>query len=347
MVKISGSWLSDKQEVSVVISSRARLARNLKDLAFPGWAGEDERAMVCETLHTVAQGVPMLKGAAFVDMGKIDQTDKDILRERHLISNELSDKGVGSAVITTADERVAMMINEEDHIRLQALCPGLDLLGVWKLVDEVDSAIDKKVHYAFDANLGYLTACPSNLGTGLRLSVMLHLPGLRLMDELEQVMKGLARIDMEVRGLFGEGTEAFGNMFQVSNRTTLGESEDQILKRMIDVVNDMILHEMNARGRLLEQRSLRLLDHIGRAFGILMHARMLTSIEAVDLMSAMRLGVEMRLVSGLSVSAINEILLLTQPGHLQKVTGISLGPQDRDRRRADLLREKMGGIRLT
>jgi len=175
---------------------------------------------------------------------------------------------------------------------------------------------------------------------------MMHLPGLRLMEEIEPVMKGLGRINLEVRGLFGEGTDAFGNMFQISNRTTLGESEQDILSRLTSVVGDLVNHEMNARGRLMEQRELQFLDHVGRAYGILMHARVLTSVEAVDLLSALRLGVEMGLVRNLPVSRINEIMLLTQPGHLQKMYSKSIGPQQRDRIRADMVREKTLGISL-
>jgi len=175
---------------------------------------------------------------------------------------------------------------------------------------------------------------------------MLHMPGLRLMEELEQVMKGLTRIDMEVRGLFGEGTEAFGNMFQVSNRTTLGESETTILKRMVGVVDDLVNHEMNARGRLMEQKKLQVLDHTGRAYGILKHAQVLTSVETVDLMSALRLGVEVGLVKDLPVSRINEIMLLTQPGHLQKMIKKNLGPLERDQMRAEVVREKLKGVSL-
>ncbi|MDD5520255.1 MAG: protein arginine kinase [Kiritimatiellae bacterium] len=346
LIKSPGSWLSMKHDTGVVISSRARLARNLRNSAFPGWAGEDERIRICENLRAVFEKIPALKDFIFMDMAGIEPMDKDILRERHLISNELSEKGTGSALVTTRDERVAIMINEEDHLRLQAMIPGMDMTGVWKQIDDVDSELEELVEYAFSPELGYLTACPSNLGTGLRVSVMMHLPGLRLMEEIELVMKGLARIDMEVRGLFGEGTEAFGNMFQVSNRTTLGESEETILNRMTDVVNDLVTHEMNARARLMEQRKLQVLDHTGRAYGILMHAGVLTSVEAVDLMSALRLGVELGIVENLSVSRINEIILLTQPGHLQKMIKKNLGPLERDKMRADLVRDKLQGISL-
>jgi len=346
VVKAQGSWLSMKHDTGVVISSRARLARNLKDSAFPGWAGEDERVLICNRLRGTFLEAPSLKDSVFMDMGGISQVDKDVLRERHLISNELSEKGAGSALVTTRDERVAIMINEEDHLRLQAMCPGLDMAGVWEQVDNVDSELEELVEYAFSPSLGYLTACPSNVGTGLRVSVMLHLPGLRLMDEIEPVMKGLSRINLEVRGLFGEGTDAFGNMFQISNRTTLGESEQDILSQMTSVVGDLVEHEMNARGRLKEQREIQVLDHVGRAFGLLMHARVLTSVEAVDFLSGLRLGVEMGIVRDLPVSRINEIMLLTQPGHLQKMYKKSIGPQERDRMRAEMVREKIQGISL-
>ncbi|OGV57950.1 MAG: protein arginine kinase [Lentisphaerae bacterium RIFOXYA12_FULL_48_11] len=339
-------FTSQKNDSGVVISSRARLARNLRNSAFPGWAGEDERINICQQLCSAFEKIRGLDQSVFRDMSKIDSVEKEILRERHLISNEFAEKGSGSFLVTSSDEHVAIMINEEDHLRLQAVASGLSMREVWKRVDGVDSELECFVDYAFSPEFGYLTACPSNLGTGLRISVMLHLPGLRLMDEVESVIKGLTRIDMEVRGLWGEGTEAFGNMFQISNRTTLGESEEAILSRMSDVVDDLVNHELNARGRLLEQRKRQLMDHTGRAFGILMHAQILTSVESVDLMSALRLGVELGFVRNLTIAEINEIMLLTQPGHLQKMKKKNIGPEERDGLRAEIVREKLRGISL-
>lgn len=346
--KMQGRTVSaaQKGETGVVVSSRARLARNLRNAAFPGWAGEDERTNICKKLCLAFEKIQIMGKPVFVDMSRLDSIEREILRERHLISNEFSEKTAGSVLVTSSDEQVAVMINEEDHLRLQAMVPGLNMLEVWKRVNDVDSELECFVEYAFSPEFGYLTACPSNVGTGLRISVMLHLPGLRLMDEVEAVIKGLTRIDMEVRGLWGEGTEAFGNMFQVSNRTTLGESEEMILHRMTDVVDDLVDHELNARGRLLEQRKLQLMDHTGRAFGILMHAQILTSVESVDLMSALRLGVEFGFVKNLTIAKINEIMLLTQPGHLQKIKKRNIGPEERDSLRAEVVREKLQGIAL-
>ena len=348
LTKMEGMELftSQKNYSSIVVSSRARLARNLRNSAFPGWAGEDERVNICHKLCSAFEKMRTIEKPVFWEMNKIDTVDKEILRERHLISNEFAEKTAGSVLVTSPDAHLAVMINEEDHLRLQSIAPGLSMHEVWNGVDKVDSELERFVDYAFSPEFGYLTACPSNLGTGLRVSVMLHLPGLRLMDEVEPVIKGLTRIDMEVRGLWGEGTDAFGNMFQISNRTTLGESEEAILGRMSDVVDDLVGHELNARGRLLEQRKRQLLDHTGRAFGILMHAQILTSVESVDLMSALRLGVELGFVKNLTIAKINEIMLQTQPGHLQKMKQRNIGPEERDSLRAEIVREELKGISL-
>jgi protein arginine kinase len=343
-VKQPGSWLSVKQDTGIVISSRVRLARNVKNVAFPEWAGEAESVRLCNDLHRILGEIPMLGDSTFFDMETLDPVEKEVLKERHLISNELADKGKGSGVLVTKDEGIAIMVNEEDHLRLQAISPGMQLSAIWEKINAVDSELEKHLGYAFSESLGYLTACPSNVGTGLRASVMMHLSGLKLMNEIEPAVKGMNRIGLAVRGLLGEGTEAYGDMFQVSNQSALGESEANIIQNLVRLVQEVATHEQNARARLMEQRKTCLLDQIGRAYGILMHAQVLSSREAIDLMSILKLGVDFGIVRNLTVSRINEIILLSQPGHLQRFVRKMLSPQERDETRARIVRQKLGNV---
>lgn len=341
MVKRADSWLASGREDGIVISSRVRLARNVRNHSFPGWAKNHEREALSEELWSACSRVDLLLNPVYLDMGKLDQVDKDVLRERRLISNELAEKGAGSGLVVADDQRTAVMINEEDHLRLQAISPGMNLHAVWERIDAVDSELEKYLDYAFSDQLGYLCACPTNTGTGLRISAMMHLSGLRIMNEVDQVIKGLDKMGIAVRGLLGEGTEAYGNMFQISNQSTLGESEEAIVDRLTEVVAELTMHEQNARFRLLEDRKVFLMDQIGRAFGILSQAYVLSSMEAVDMLSGLRLGVEMGLIENLTVGEINQILLLMQPGHLQKLTGKVLTHDDRDQERAVMVKKKL------
>ncbi len=346
LIKGMGSWLSVDDSSDVIISSRVRLARNIDGHRFPNAASEDERGQLCAELHQVLSDISCLEKSFFFDMGVLDVVDKEVLKERHLISHELCSKSDGSGLVVARDEGIGVMINEEDHLRLQAMSPGMNLSLVWNKLNALDSELEKRVEYAFSPRLGYLTACITNVGTGLRASVMMHLMGLYLMNEVESVVRGLNKMGFAVRGLLGEGTEAFGSMFQVSNQTTLGETEEGIISRLIEIVEEVAGHERNARARLMEGGKMKLMDRIGRAFGILTNARLISSREAIELLSVFRLGVEMGVIKGLPVCRINEIMLLTQPGHLQKTMGRILGPQERDECRAELVKRKLAGIRF-
>ena len=346
LVKLPGSWLSAGKDSGIVVSSRVRLARNLQGTAFPGWAGEEECARLCHVLRQAFRKVPVLEDALFLDAAALSPVEKEVLKERHLISHEFAERGAGSGLVVTGDERIAIMINEEDHLRLQAISPGMNLRAVYEEISAVDSDLGQHVEYAFSPVLGYLTACPSNVGTGLRASLMIHMPGLRLMGEIEPVTKALTRMGFAVRGLQGEGSDAHGNMFQVSNQSTLGESEEAIMDRLIRVVEDLIRQEQNARVRLLENRRPFVADQVGRAFGILTHAGLMPSMEAVDLLSTLKLGVALDLIRNLTAAGINEIILLTQPGHMQKIAGKNLEPQERDELRSRIVRNKLQGASL-
>ncbi|MBN1556937.1 MAG: protein arginine kinase [Lentisphaerae bacterium] len=347
LVKRRDSWLLAAEDpAGIVISSRVRLARNLRGCSFPGWAPEDERVRVWQRVRDALGDAMSAEHPVFLEMPELGDVDKEVLKERHLISREIAVQGAGSGVAVSPDEGIAVMINEEDHLRLQGIAPGLNLAAVWDRIDRLDSRLEAKLEYAFSRRLGYLTACPTNVGTGLRASVMMHLSGLRLMDEIEPVMKGLDKLGVAVRGLLGEGTEAYGNICQISNHSTLGESEAAILKGLTEVAREVAGHERNARLRLMQNRQSRARDEIGRAYGVLRHAHVLRSREAIDLLAGLRLGVEFEVVRGLTVGDVNEIMLLSQPGHLQKILGRPLEPDARDEARAAMIREKLSRVTL-
>ncbi|MBN2302452.1 MAG: protein arginine kinase [Lentisphaerae bacterium] len=348
MVRKPGPWLSTQKDTGIIISSRVRLARNIAGFRFPGWADEQEAICLCEDLRNALVALPAIADSDPIcfDMNSLPPVDKDILKERHLISNELALKGAGSALIVARDEHVGAMINEEDHLRLQAISPGLNLKAVWEKINNVDTQLENRFEYAFSSRLGYLTACPTNVGTGLRASVMMHLSGLRLLNEIDAVIRGLDKMGFAVRGLLGEGSEANGNMFQISNQGTLGETEMQILDNLVEIVEEVAGHEQNARERLMCDQRTYLHDQVARALGVLMFARMLSSTEAIDLLSGLRLGVELAIIRGLSVMDINEIMLLTQPGHLQKMSAKILSIRERDEIRSKIVAEKLKNVHM-
>ncbi|HMP89080.1 MAG TPA: protein arginine kinase [Kiritimatiellia bacterium] len=337
----SNAWMASGDKEQIVISSRIRLARNLKDRAFPGWGGEEECARIWAQLRPRLSTIKELNPEIDAGMDELDELDKQILLERHLISREQAEKGKGSGLITRADEMLSVMVNEEDHLRIQSMTAGLDLHGAWSAIDRLDTKIERETEYAFSPRLGYLTSCPTNVGTGMRASVMMHLPGLALMEEINPIIKGLGKIGLVVRGLWGEGTEAVGNMFQISNQMTLGEKESDIVKNIEQIAMEIIEHEKNARLRLIEKKELFLRDHIGRAFGVLTNAHLLNTKEALDLLSDLRLGVDLGILKHVDRKTVDELMMLTQPGHLQKMEGRILKPKDRDRVRAKRVRERL------
>jgi protein arginine kinase len=328
----------------IVMSSRVRLARNVRDAAFPGWAKKPERVKILEMIRPAVESLPEMKGAFSEAMDNLGALDKQILVERHLISREHAAKSSGSGLVLNREESFCVMINEEDHLRMQALRPGLQLRQAWGAIDHLDSELEKKLDYAFDNELGYLTACPTNLGTGIRVSAMLHLPGLVLGEQINPIIQSVNKLGLAVRGLYGEGTEALGNVFQVSNQMTLGETETTIVERLEKVLAQIIEHEENARQTLLEKRPKVVFNHIGRAYGILANAHSISSKETMNLLSLMRLGVDMGLFPGAERSLVDELFILTQPAHLQKQFSDKLSAEERDLLRADMVRERLKNV---
>ncbi len=325
----------------IVLSSRVRLARNVKDAAFPGWAKKPERVRVLELIRPAIEALPEMKEAFSETMDSLSTLDKQILVERHLISREHAAKSAGSGLVLNREETLCFMINEEDHLRMQALRPGLQLRQAWSAIDQADSLLEKRLEYAFSPELGYLTACPTNIGTGIRVSAMLHLPGLVLAEQINPIIQSVNKLGLAVRGLYGEGTEALGNVFQVSNQMTLGESENAIVERLEKVLSQIIEHEENARGTLLEKKPKMVYNHIGRAYGILANAHSISSKETMNLLSLMRLGVDVGLFPGVDRALVDEMFILTQPAHLQKQHIEKLAAEERDLLRADMVRERL------
>ncbi len=342
--KQSGEWLSGTgPQHEIVVSSRVRLARNLANYPFMSKANRLQRTelhkMCRERLLTLTSARP----AFYIDMEKTDEIDRQLLVERHLISKQHA-AGEGSRGVSISnDEAVSVMVNEEDHLRLQVLRSGMQLKEAWTEADRLDDALQEHIDFAFSQRFGFLTACPTNLGTGLRVSVMLHLPALKLTGEIEKVFRAAKDMHLAVRGLYGEGTEAIGDFYQISNQTTLGRSEEEILKEFNDqIIPRIIMAEVSARQVLENERPLALDDKIGRAIGVLKYARLLTSEETLFFLSHLRLGVVMKRVTGLDLSAINSLFLHTQPAHLQRQVGKPLDGDARKAARAEFVRGRIG-----
>jgi protein arginine kinase len=329
----------------IVSSSRVRLARNLAGLPFPGWAKKPERLRALETIRPVVAAQPQMADSFSDEMDNLTALDKQILVERHLISREHAAKTSGSGLVLNRDETISVMINEEDHLRMQALLPGLQIRQAWEMIDRFDTQLEERLPYAFHRRWGYLTACPTNLGTGIRVSAMLHLPGLVLAEQIAQIIQSVNKLGLAVRGLYGEGSDAFGNIFQVSNQMTLGETENKIVQRLEKVIAQIIEHEENARASIFEKQPKIVLNQIGRAYGTLANAHSISSKEAMNLLSFLKLGIDLGLFPGVERALVDVLFLVTQPNHLQKLHTEKLGTDERDILRADMLRDHLSGVK--
>ena len=341
----TGEWMrGDGPHHQIVVSSRVRLARNLRGFAFPGWAKKTERLQILETIKTQVESLPEMNDAFSVYSQDLSALEKQVLVERHLISREHAAKGVGSAVVMNKKQTLSIMINEEDHLRMQGIRSGLQLKTVFKMIDKVDSALEERLDFAFGPQLGYLTACPTNVGTGMRASAMMHLPGLVLSEQINQIITAVNKVGLAVRGLYGEGTEALGNFFQISNQTTLGQREEDIIADLQKVIERVIENEQNARQMLLQKRPNTLLDQVGRGYGILRHAYSMNSKEALNLLSFMKLGIDLGFFPEECSRPLDELFMETQPAHLQKGTAQKLAADERDALRAEIIRTKLAGF---
>jgi len=342
LANTSGEWLRGSgPEADIVISSRVRLARNVADFPFVSRASPQDRALIEERLRETIIGLERSGEMLYLDVEELGNVDRQFLVERHLISREHAESEGVRAVAIDGRETFSVMINEEDHLRIQVMHSGLDLQGVWDQINRIDDAIEEKVTYAYDERLGYLTACPTNVGTGMRVSVMLHLPALVLTRQIEKVFRSLHKINLVVRGLYGEGSQAMGDFYQISNQVTLGRSETELTQQIQEVVPVIIDYERQARDFLVRESHQNLHDRVSRAYGILRNAQTISSEETLHLLSSVRMGVNLGLIRGLGIPAINELFIRTQPAHLQKLTGSELSRTDRDIERARYLRRHL------
>jgi len=326
--------------VPVAVSTRVRLARNLADTPFPGQAPLAARQAVLERVADVVGALDLLgPGWLAADMGELGDLERRLLGERRLISRDLGRLGTGAGVIIRKDEQLSLMVNEEDHVRFQVILPGFRLKEAWRVADAADTACQSRLPFAFRPDLGFLTACPSNLGTGLRASVLLHLPALVLTERLEPAGRAARELGLTVRGLYGEGTDAVGGFFQLSNQSTLGDSEATLLDRLDGVVRKLVDAEETARQELAANRRELLLDRVGRAYGILRHAWLLSTQDAIQNLSFVLLGCALGLFSALESRNLHELMVLIQPGHLQKAAKKNLDEAARDALRARLVRQ--------
>ena len=335
---------SASNKTAIVLMTRVRLARNLAGKPFPGWAKAPQREEIFEGCRAAVAATAPMKRGLDIGIGELSDLEKQILVERHLISRELSGAKSGAGVIISKDQSVSVMVNEEDHLRIQVLRSGFQLKKAWNAIDELDTALEEHLDYAFSPTLGYLTACPTNLGTAMRASSMMHLPALVISNQMEKVVRAVNQLGMVVRGLFGEGSDASGSIFQISNQTTLGESEEQIIKRLTSVLQSIIEHELNAREKLLEADAGKLFDKIGRAYGILQNSHVLTSSEAMNLLSLLRLGIDLGVFPDAQRCVIDRLFIEAQPGHLQHVQKGEFEPGQRDLLRAARLRSEFANF---
>ena len=345
LIRHPADWMTGVQaEPSAVVTSRIRLARNLRDHAFPGWSKREQRAETLAILRPAVEELPAMKDAFSRELGDLSSVQKQVLVERHLISREHAARGEGSGAVIERRQSFSIMLNEEDHLRMQSIRPGLRLKEAYEALNALDSELEQKLDYAFDPSLGYLTTCPTNLGTGLRASSMLHLPGLVLSDQIGPVLQAVNKIGLAVRGLYGEGTESLGNLYQMSNQSTLGEKEETIIERLERVISQVAMHEQNAREKLMEDDPGMVADKIGRAYGVLRNAHLIDSKEALNLLSLLRLGGNLGFFPAETVNLCDTLLMDIQQAHLQLHAGSKLSPEHRDSIRAEIMRSRLQSL---
>lgn len=334
---------SDGPDSEIVLTSRIRLARNIEGVKFPLLFSKEEAENVIQQVEgaIINESNQPFGQLELLSMNNLNTLEKRVLVEKHLISPQLAEQSPNGAVILSEDEEVSIMINEEDHIRIQCIKPGLQIEEAIKEANIIDDLLEKKVNYAYHVEMGYLTSCPTNIGTGLRASVMMHLPGMVLTQQMNRIIPAIQQLGLVVRGIYGEGSEALGNIFQISNQITLGRSEKDIIEELKSVVTQLIEQEKEARNALAQTSNIQLEDRVFRSYGILCNSRIMETKEAAKCLSDVRLGIDMGYIKNISKSILNELMILTQPGFLQLYAGEEMNPNERDIRRAVLIRERL------
>jgi len=337
-----GEWLRGSgPDSDIVVSSRIRLARNVADFPFMRKCTGLDRAAIERTLRERIERIESWDSVSYIDVNSLDEVDRQFLVERQLISRELAEADGSRGVLVDSNEQFSVMINEEDHLRIQVMNSGLDLQAAWERINRIDDQIEKHVTYAFHDRLGYLTACPTNVGTGMRVSVMLHMPALVLTRHLERVFRSLHRISLAVRGLYGEGSQAMGDFYQISNQITLGKSEEELIAQVSEVAQMLIEYERKARDYLVENGLKELHDRVSRAYGVLCTAQTISSEETMSLLSSVRMGINLGLIRDVEIPTVNKLFIHTQPAHLQKIRGAVLNTADRNIERAVYLQRHL------
>jgi len=344
LISNTGEWLKGSGPSShIVMSTRLRLARNLARVPFPNRANKRQLDDVIQQVQKAASQISYFKEATFFRMNELDVIDKEFLVERHLMSHEHASQAEGKGLLVSSEEILSVMVNEEDHLRVQVLNSGLNLFEGWKIISAIDDALTDKLDFAFSLDWGYLTACPTNTGTAIRGSVMLHLPALVMTKQINKVLTAISKLNFASRGFYGEGTEAIGNFYQISNQVSLGYSEEDILENINGLIRQIIEQEEQARQALIVQNRPLLEDKIFRSFGLLKTSRIISSQETVELLSMVRLGVDLGIIKDVELPVLNQLLITIQPAHLQKIEGKRLSASARDIKRASLIRQKLGG----
>ncbi len=337
-----GEWLRGSgPETDIVVSSRIRLARNLAEFPFIRKCTDSDRAAITKQVQARFEFLDESMRVEYIDVEKLSDLDRQFLMERQLISRELSENEGTRGVAIDPNERYSVMVNEEDHLRIQVMRSGFDLESAWECINQLDTEIEKQVNYAFHEKLGYLTACPTNVGTGLRVSVMMHLPALVITKQIDKVFRSLQRISVAVRGFFGEGSQFMGDFYQVSNQVTLGRTEEELVHKVHEIVPVIIDYERKARDFLIKESQQDLHDDVSRALGILCTAKKISSEETMHYLSKVRMGIHLGLIKEIELPTINKLFIHTQPAHLQKLHGQKLGTSDRNIERASYLQKHL------
>ncbi|HWQ30899.1 MAG TPA: protein arginine kinase [Negativicutes bacterium] len=325
----------------IILSSRIRLARNIAGIPFPAGLSEEKAQIVLDRVReSLSQGKSPVRFRDYI-MKELSPVERQCLVERHLISPGLSKSSTNGAAIISDDEMLSIMVNEEDHIRIQAILPGLQIKKSWELASNIDDELEQSLEYAYNENWGYLTSCPTNVGTGMRASVMVHLPALNITGNMSKILQAVAHIGLTIRGMYGEGTEMVGNIFQISNQITLGRAEEEIADNLTAVTKQIIEKEKEARKLLLDNNRIQIEDKIWRSWGIMQNARVMNSQECMKLLSDIRLGADMGIIDNIPPRLLNEIMIETQTASIQKFSGRELGPEERDIIRAEMVRGKL------
>ncbi len=341
-----GEWLRGSgPDSDIVMSSRIRLARNFADFPFIQRCTDIDRANIESTVRERIQGNEHLKKLNYINVASLETLDRQFLVERQLISREHADGDGARAVAIDEQESLSLMVNEEDHLRIQLMRSGFDVDAAWQLINTVDDEVEEHITYAFNSQLGYLTACPTNVGTGMRVSVLMHLPALVDTRQIEKVFRALQKINLAVRGLYGEGSQAMGDFYQISNQITLGKSEEELIKQVCDAVPAVISYERKAREFLINESHHDLFDQVSRAYGTLQTAQKISSEETMHLLSKVRMGINLGLIGDVEIPTINKLLIHTQPAHLQKMVGSKLDTAHRNRERANYLHTHLKTIK--